>query len=65
MKQATKKPKQPTATQLAQGLIMSVGEARKKLGADAKELTDEQIATQLMEMEELAHELLKYKQFVK
>lgn len=44
---------------------MSVGEARKKLGADAKGLSDEQIAIQLLEMEELAHELLKYKQFVK
>lgn len=44
---------------------MSVGEARKKLGADARELSDEQIALQLIEMEELAHHLLKYKQFVK
>lgn len=64
-KQHSRSPKQPTAVQLAEGLVMSVGEARKKLGVDAKELTDEQIAIQLIEMEELAHELLKYKQFVK
>jgi len=59
------KPKQPTAAQIAGSLVMSIGEARKILGTDAKELDDDQIAIQLLEMEELAHHLLKYKQFVK
>lgn len=57
--------KQPTAAQIARSLVMSVGEARKILGVDAKELDDDQIAILLIEMEELAHHLIKYKQFVK
>jgi len=65
MKQSTKKPKQPNAAQIAGSLVMSVGEARKLLGTEAKQLEDDQIAILLIEMEELAHHLLKYKQFVK
>lgn len=59
------KASQPTAAQIASSLVMSVGEARKLLGIEAKELDDDQIAILLLEMEELAHHLLKYKQFVK
>jgi hypothetical protein len=40
-----------------------VGETRKLLGTDAKHLDDNQIATQVFEMSELAQELLKYKHF--
>jgi hypothetical protein len=57
-------PKKPTAVQIAEGLVMSIGEARKLLGADAKDLDDDQIAILLIELEELAHHLIKYKQFV-
>jgi hypothetical protein len=54
---------EPTLEQLTSCLIISVGETRKLLGTDAKHLDDNQIATQVFEMSELAQELLKYKHF--
>lgn len=56
---------QPTAAQIAEGLIISVGEARKILGAEARGLSDEQVAAQILIMADLATELLQYKHFAK
>ena len=43
---------------LSSSLIITVGEARKILGADANNRTDEQIAKEIIELNELAHILL-------
>jgi hypothetical protein len=53
--------KEATAEQLASGLIISIGEARKIMGAEASELGDNQLAHLILELSELAHELLKVK----
>ncbi len=50
--------KKLTAQQL-KGLIISIGEARKLLGADAKDLTDEDIAQQVLLLNEYAVHILK------
>lgn len=62
---AVKNLQQPTAAQIAEGLIISVGEARKVLGAEARGLSDEQVAAQILIMADLATELLQYKHFAK
>lgn len=49
----------PTAAQLVSGLIISVGEARKLLGSDAKELTDDDIALLTISMAGIAPSLLE------
>lgn len=57
-KQTSTKPIQPTAAQLADNLIISVGEARKILGADANGLGDEELMAAIYELGELAQVLL-------
>jgi len=52
------KAEQLTPAQLAGGLIISVGEARKLLGADAKELSDDEIVALIYELSEIAQTLL-------
>jgi hypothetical protein len=47
-----------TAAQIVSGLIISVGEARKLLGKDARGLTDDDIALYVMSLTEIAPELL-------
>lgn len=51
--------KEATAKQLASGLIISVDEARKIMGAEADELGDNQLAYLILELSDLAYELLK------
>lgn len=59
----TGKPvKEATAEQLASGLIISVGEARKIMGAEADELGDNELAYLILELSDLASELLKTSQ---
>lgn len=58
------KPKQPTAAQLAGGLIISVGEARKVLGGDAKDLSDDEVIVMIYELSEIAQTLLKNSSFI-
>jgi hypothetical protein len=53
------KPKQPTAAQLADSLIISVGEARKILGTEANGLSDEELVVTIYELSELAQAMLK------
>lgn len=55
----TSNPQQPTAAQLAGGLIISVGEARKILGADAKNLSDEEIIQEVYLLNDAIMSLLK------
>lgn len=55
----------PTAAQLAEGMIISVGEARKLLGAEATNLSDDEIAVFILEFSDMAQDLLKYKHFIK
>lgn len=50
---------QPTITQLAGGMIISVGEARKILGTDAKDLSDDELIAEIYAMSEIAQALLK------
>lgn len=50
--------KKPTAAELVAGLIISVGEARKLLGVDAQELTDDDIALLVLSLADLAPELI-------
>lgn len=50
--------KKPTAAQLAATLIISVGEARKTLGADAKGMSDDDIALYVYALQEIAPKLL-------
>lgn len=57
-KQTSTKPIQPTAAQRADNLIISVGEARKILGADANGLGDEELMAAIYELSELAQALL-------
>lgn len=54
-----KKREGPTAAQLAEGLIISVGEARKLLGADALGMSDNEIAVLILRLHEIAPDLLK------
>lgn len=42
-----------------EGLIVSVGEARKLLGSDAKSLTDDEIEQQVLYLNELCIQILK------
>jgi len=44
--------------QLANGLIISVGEARKILGADSNGRSDDEIAVIILELTQLGQELL-------
>jgi hypothetical protein len=60
---STKRNKEPTVEQLASGLIISVGEARKMLGADSKELDDMQVARMILDLSDIAYELLQSKHF--
>jgi hypothetical protein len=60
-----KAPKQPTAAQLTGGLIISVGEARKVIGEDAKGLTDDELIMKIYELTELAQKLLNYNGFAR
>ena len=58
-----KKPKQAkglTAAQLSQGLIISVGEARKILGAEAKGLTDTDLEELIFELSLFSQQVLHY-----
>lgn len=48
----------PTTAQIVAGLIISVGEARKLLGVDAKGLTDDDIAQFVISLTDIAPELL-------
>ena len=54
-----------TPSQLAEGLIISVGEAKKVLGKDAKGLSDDEIAEHILLFADLAQTLIKYKHFAK
>lgn len=64
-KQSNKQPQEPTLEQLTSGLVISVKEARKILGAEGKGLSDTQIALFILDFSDFAPDLLKYKQFVK
>ncbi|MFZ2545066.1 MAG: hypothetical protein WAW80_03760 [Candidatus Saccharimonadales bacterium] len=50
---------EPSAEELSKGLVISVGEARKLLGTDAKEHSDNQIIEQIHRLTELAYAILK------
>lgn len=52
------KQKKTTAAQLASTLIISAGEARKILGADAKDMTDEEITLFVIQLQEIARMLI-------
>lgn len=54
-----KKRESPTAAELAEGLIISVGEARKLLGKDAQNMSDDEVALLVLELHEVAPTLLK------
>ena len=54
-----------TLAQLAEGLVISVGETRKILGNDAKGLSDDEIAAHVLLFADLAETLIKYKHFAK
>jgi hypothetical protein len=54
----TKQQTQPTIDQIAGGLIITVSEARKILGADAKELREEELITLIYELGEMARAVL-------
>lgn len=54
----TKQQTQPTIAQLAGGLIISVGEARKILGADAKGRSDDELIAEIYELSEVAQAIL-------
>lgn len=59
----TKKSKQAkglTAAQLSQGLIISAGEARKILGAEAKGLTDSDLEELIFELTLLSQQALRH-----
>lgn len=53
------KCKAPSASELASGLIISVGEARKLLGKHAQNMSDDEIAMLILELHEIAPSLLK------
>ena len=55
----SKKIQEPTVTQLSQGLIISVGEARKILGAEGKDLSDNQIVMFILDFSDFGSMLLK------
>lgn len=48
----------PTPAQIVAGLIISVGEARKLLGTDARGLSDDEIALLVVSLADVAPELL-------
>lgn len=48
----------PSETHLSSSLIITVGEARKILGAEAKGRSDDEIAKDIMELNEFAQLLL-------
>lgn len=50
--------KQQTAEVLAQRRVISVGEARKVIGQDAAALSDEQVGTLVLALEDIALSLL-------
>lgn len=50
--------KRLSAAQLASGLIISVGEARKLLGEKSKDYSDDELAYIILDMHELARELI-------
>lgn len=47
-----------TTINLSSSLLISVGEARKILGVDAKGRTDDEIAKDILELTDLAQKLL-------
>ncbi len=49
-----------TAAQLSQGLIISVGEARKILGAEAQGLTDTDLEELIFELSLLSQQVLRH-----
>jgi len=51
--------KSPTAAQLASGLIISAKEAKKLLGAEHKQLSDDEVAGLTLDLYELAGALLQ------
>ncbi len=53
------KTKEPTLEQLTASLIISPKEARKILGYTAKDLSDSQLIPLILQLEDLALELLK------
>ena len=55
----TKQQTQPTIAQLASGLIISVGEARKLLGADAKDRGDDELVAEIYALSDIAQASLK------
>ncbi len=55
--------KEPTVEQLTAGLIISPKEARKILGLTAKDLDDNQLIPLILQLEDLALELLNYNTF--
>lgn len=58
MATSKKSQKKPTAAELVAGLIISVGEARKLLGVEAQELTDDDVALLVLSLADLAPELI-------
>lgn len=48
---------QPSVAQLADGLIISVGEARKILGTDAAALSDDELIAEIHALDEIARSL--------
>lgn len=55
---AHRQPEELTPSQLASGLVISIGEARKILGTDAKQYTDDELTLHIFEMTQLAQYLL-------
>ena len=55
----TKQQMQPTIAQLASGLIISVGEARKLLGPDANDLSDDELIAFIYQLGEIAQASLR------
>lgn len=53
-----RKHKKTSAAQLASMLIISAGEARKILGADAKDMTEEDIVLLIVQLQEIARMLI-------
>ena len=53
---------QLAAAQLAESLIISVGEARKILGNDANGISDNCLTKLILDLSELAIDILKHKQ---
>lgn len=48
---------QPTAEELSQGLIISVGEARKILGKECESMTDDEIISEIYNLTDAIQEL--------